>query len=141
VINFKPTAPSRLYWAGRPATQIVQALHWLHDILPADEDSIMKRIRRILDDRKKGAAIRDNVRSGLDALLRRSSKFIPRLYSAWRAREWSRPSVSGISGGSAPPRWISGFVVDYAQRATRAVNAKGSFRCSRARYQGGCAIW
>jgi hypothetical protein len=46
VINFKPTAPSRLYWAGRPAMWIVQALHWLHDMLPADGDSILKRIRR-----------------------------------------------------------------------------------------------
>jgi hypothetical protein len=68
VINFKPTAPSRPYWAGRPAMRIVQALHWLHDILPADSDSILKRIRRILDDPKQGAAIRDDLRSGLDAL-------------------------------------------------------------------------
>jgi hypothetical protein len=68
VINFKPTAPSRLYWAGRPAMWIVQALHWLHDMLPADGDSILKRIRRILDDPKQGAAIRDDLRSGLDAL-------------------------------------------------------------------------
>ncbi|MWS55893.1 DUF6088 family protein, partial [Escherichia coli] len=29
VIRFKITAPSRLYWAGRPAMRIVQALHWL----------------------------------------------------------------------------------------------------------------
>ena len=68
VINFKPTAPSRLYWAGRPAMRIVQALHWLHDILPGDGDSILKRIRRILDDPKQGAAIRDDLLSGLDAL-------------------------------------------------------------------------
>lgn len=68
VINFKPTAPSRLYWAGRPAMRIVQALHWLHDLLPADGDSILQRIRRILDDPKQGAAIRDDLRSGLDAL-------------------------------------------------------------------------
>ena len=27
VIDFKLTAPSRLYWAGRPAMRIVQALH------------------------------------------------------------------------------------------------------------------
>jgi hypothetical protein len=53
VINFKPTAPSRLYWAGRPAIRIVQALHWLHDMLPADGDSILKRIRGILDDPNK----------------------------------------------------------------------------------------
>lgn len=68
VINFKPTAPSRLYWAGRPAMRIVQALHWLHDMLPADGDSILKRIRRILNHPKQGAAIRDDLRSGLDAL-------------------------------------------------------------------------
>jgi hypothetical protein len=47
VINFKPTAPSRLYWAGRPAMRIVQALHWLHDMLPADGGgSILKRCGR-----------------------------------------------------------------------------------------------
>jgi hypothetical protein len=68
VINFKPTAPSRLYWAGRPAMRIVQALHWLHDMLPVDGDSILKRIRRILDDPKHGAAIRNDLRSGLDSL-------------------------------------------------------------------------
>jgi hypothetical protein len=68
VINFKPTAPSRLYWAGRPAMRIVQALHWLHDMLPGDGDSILQRIRRILDDPKQGAAIRNDLRSGLDAL-------------------------------------------------------------------------
>jgi hypothetical protein len=68
VINFKPTAPSRLYWAGRPAMRIVQALHWLRDMLPANSDSILKQITRILDDPKQGAAIRDDLRSGLDAL-------------------------------------------------------------------------
>ena len=68
VIDFKPTAPSRLYWAGRPAMRIVQALHWLHDMLPADGDSTLKRIRKILDDPKHGKAIRDDLRSGLDAL-------------------------------------------------------------------------
>src|SRR5579863_1723945 len=68
VINFKLTAPSRLYWAGRPAMRIVQALHWLHDMLPANGDSILKRISRILDDPKQGAAIRNDLRSGLDSL-------------------------------------------------------------------------
>lgn len=45
VIDFKLTAPSRLCWAGRPAMRIVQALHWLHDILPVDTDSILKTIK------------------------------------------------------------------------------------------------
>lgn len=28
-VVFKPAAASKLYWAGRPAMRIVQALHWL----------------------------------------------------------------------------------------------------------------
>jgi predicted transcriptional regulator of viral defense system len=36
-ITFKLTAPSRLYWAGRPAMRIIQALHWLRDLLPTDQ--------------------------------------------------------------------------------------------------------
>jgi hypothetical protein len=68
VIDFKLTAPSRLYWAGRPAMRIVQALHWLHDMLPTNGDSILKRVARILEDPNQGKAIRDDLRSGLDAL-------------------------------------------------------------------------
>jgi hypothetical protein len=68
VINFKLTAPSRLYWAGRPAMRIVQALHWLRDLLPTEGDSILKRIRRILNDPKHGKVVRDDLRNGLDAL-------------------------------------------------------------------------
>jgi hypothetical protein len=68
VIDFKLTAPSRLYWAGRPAMRIVQALHWLHDILPVDTDSILKRIKKHLHDPKQGKGIREDLRKGLDAL-------------------------------------------------------------------------
>ena len=68
VIDFKLTAPSRLYWAGRPAMRIVQALHWLHDMIPVDTDSILKQIKRRLHDPKHGKAIREDLRTGLDAL-------------------------------------------------------------------------
>jgi len=68
VIDFRPTAPSRLYWAGRPAMRVVQALHWLHDLLPAEGDSILKKIGKILQDPAQGKAIRDDLRTGLDAL-------------------------------------------------------------------------
>ena len=33
VVNFKTAAPSRLYWAGRPAMRVVQALYWLQDTM------------------------------------------------------------------------------------------------------------
>lgn len=36
VIKFKKTSASRLYWSGRPAMRVVQALHWLKDLLPDD---------------------------------------------------------------------------------------------------------
>ena len=67
-VEFKQTAPSKLYWAGRPAMRIVQALHWLKDMFPGDHNHIMKRFQAILRDPKNGAAIREDLRSGLSTL-------------------------------------------------------------------------
>jgi hypothetical protein len=67
-IEFKPTAPSKLYWAGRPAMRVVQALHWLKDMLPSDRDRIMRRLQAILRDAKNEGAIREDLRSGLFTL-------------------------------------------------------------------------
>ena len=39
-IDIKQTAPSRLYWAGRPAMRVVQALYWLKDTLATDRNPI-----------------------------------------------------------------------------------------------------
>lgn len=69
-IHFKPAAPSRLYWAGRPAMRVVQALHWLQDIL-ANEDErarVAAVLQRLFADPKHGVAIRDDLREGLSAL-------------------------------------------------------------------------
>lgn len=67
-IDFKQTAPSKLYWAGRPAMRIVQALHWLKDTLPSDHDRIVARLSSILADAKHGKALRDDLRQGLSTL-------------------------------------------------------------------------
>lgn len=67
-IEFKLTAPSKLYWAGRPAMRVVQALHWLKDVLPGAEGRIMQRLRVILSDPKNGPSIREDLRSGLFTL-------------------------------------------------------------------------
>ena len=67
VIRFKLTAPSRLYWAGRPAMRIVQALHWLHDMLPENRDSIVRRLAKILGG-EDSKSIRDDLEKGLHAL-------------------------------------------------------------------------
>lgn len=69
-IDFRRTAPSRLYWAGRPAMRVVQALHWLKDMLPGDTDRIVARLRRILADPKHGPEIRQDLTAGFMVLPR-----------------------------------------------------------------------
>lgn len=67
-IEFKPTAPSRLYWAGRPAMRVVQALHWLKDTLPGDGDRIRKTLARLLSDPKHGDRVRNDLTQGFNVL-------------------------------------------------------------------------
>jgi hypothetical protein len=68
VIEFKVTAPSRLYWAGRPAMRVVQALHWLKDTLPGDRDRIQDRLKQLLGDPRHGAAIGQDLKKGFGML-------------------------------------------------------------------------
>lgn len=69
ILQFKLTAPSKLYWAGRPAMRVVQALYWLRDGLrdgiQVDQDTIQTKLARLLQDARQGSAIRDDLRSGL----------------------------------------------------------------------------
>ena len=67
-IQFKTVAPSRLYWAGRPAMRIVQALYWLQDLLQSDPGAITKRLTALLNDSRHGAAIRDDLQKGIHTL-------------------------------------------------------------------------
>jgi hypothetical protein len=70
VIRFKTVAPSRLYWAGRPAMRVVQALYWLQDMLsnPTERGRVADRLRSIMADDIHGSDIRDDLRSGMFAL-------------------------------------------------------------------------
>jgi hypothetical protein len=67
-ITFKLTAPSRLYWAGRPAMRVVQALHWLRDLLQNDQQRILTRLKSIVSDPTHGNLIRQDLASGLHTL-------------------------------------------------------------------------
>jgi hypothetical protein len=69
-IEFRHAAPSRLYWSGRPAMPVVQALYWLRDLLAPERDRamLMQRLGAILDDPRRGASIRDDLRDGLSTL-------------------------------------------------------------------------
>ncbi|XYD12004.1 DUF6088 family protein (plasmid) [Methylobacterium sp. NMS12] len=70
VVHFKTAAPSRLFWAGRPAMRVVQALHWLQDMLAAPEEKgrVVDTLRRLFADPHHGSTIRDDLRAGLSAL-------------------------------------------------------------------------
>ena len=69
-VTFKPTAVRKLYWAGRPAMRVVQALHWLRDTMGhVDEDAVLKRrLTAILQHPENGPAIRGDLQAGLSTL-------------------------------------------------------------------------
>jgi len=67
-IEFKQTAPSRLYWAGRPAMRIVQALYWLKDTLPSEHTLIQDKLTKVLADPVHGSMIRQDLLDGFSVL-------------------------------------------------------------------------
>ena len=67
-IVFRLTAPSKLYWAGRPAMRVVQALHWLKDTLGSDHTRILSRLAKVLADPAHGVAIRQDLLDGFSVM-------------------------------------------------------------------------
>ncbi len=71
-LQFKFTAPSKLYWAGHPAMRVVQALYWLRDSLKVDtavdQSAIQAKLVRLLRSSDQGNTIRDDLRSGLHTI-------------------------------------------------------------------------
>ena len=67
-IVFKKTAPSKLFWAGRPAMRVIQALHWLKDQLPVDGPRVRKRLQAILQGLPDGPAIITDIRDNFFTL-------------------------------------------------------------------------
>jgi hypothetical protein len=49
-IEFQTVAPSRLYWAGRNAMRVVQALYWAQNLLRSNPQPILKRLKALLKD-------------------------------------------------------------------------------------------
>ena len=66
-IQFRFTAASKLYWAGRPAAQIVQALHWLRDTLSEQRDAVTLRLQRLLASDASGM-LKNDLLQGLPTL-------------------------------------------------------------------------
>jgi hypothetical protein len=70
VIHFKTAAPSRLFWAGRPAMPVVQALYWMQDLLSQKEERerTMQKLHKILADKDQGNAIREDLQKGFSGV-------------------------------------------------------------------------
>jgi hypothetical protein len=70
VIHFKTAAPSRLFWAGRPAMRVVQALYWMQDLLSQTEEreKTMQKLHKILADKDQGNAIREDLQRGFSGV-------------------------------------------------------------------------
>lgn len=69
-ITFRPTAASKLFWAGRPGMRVVQALHWLRDLLVRDgeSDPIKHKLAKIFEDPTTGSALKADLTAGMAAL-------------------------------------------------------------------------
>lgn len=69
-ITFRPTAPSKLFWAGRPAMRVVQALHWLRDLLvrEGESDQVRRKLGKLFDDPTAGALLKADLTAGMTAL-------------------------------------------------------------------------
>ncbi|MGH8526739.1 MAG: DUF6088 family protein [Gammaproteobacteria bacterium] len=65
-ISFKPTAPSKLYWAGRPAMRLVQALHWLCDT--SDQQTLSAQVQAFLRRSPVADKIKDDLLDGMPTL-------------------------------------------------------------------------
>ena len=88
-IHFKPAAPSRLYWAGRPAMRVVQALHWMQDMLGQAEERVRvaEVLRRLFAEPPHGPAIVEDLRAGLSALPIWMQEFLRELISPAEPRD------------------------------------------------------
>jgi hypothetical protein len=84
VITFKLTAASKLYWAGRPAMRLVQALHWLRDTLTNPEDlySVRRRVDELLHTGPIASKIQDDLRDGISTLPEWMREFVKPLLKA-----------------------------------------------------------
>jgi hypothetical protein len=70
VIAFRPTTATKLYWAGRPAMRIVQALHWLRPKLESldEQRRVQRRLDALLNDPKSGPVLRRDLEAGFATL-------------------------------------------------------------------------
>jgi Family of unknown function (DUF6088) len=101
-LTFRLTSASKLYWAGRPAMRIVQALHWLKPKLdtPDEYQRIKRRMQAVLSDSKNGAALRKDLKQGMPTLPVWMQDFLRDMLPA---RRTSSPKSAGKNGRRKAP--------------------------------------
>ncbi|WP_425515899.1 DUF6088 family protein [Rhizobium laguerreae] len=69
-IAFRPTAASKLFWAGRPGMRVVQALHWLRDLLvrEGESDQVRRKLSKLFEDPAVGPSLKADLIAGMTAL-------------------------------------------------------------------------
>lgn len=69
-ITFRPTAASKLFWAGRPGMRVVQALHWLRDLLvrKGESDQVRRKLAKLFEDPTAGPRLKADLTAGMTAL-------------------------------------------------------------------------
>ncbi|GAA4131159.1 DUF6088 family protein [Aminobacter aganoensis] len=69
-ITFRPTAASKLFWAGRPGMRVVQALHWLRDLMAreGESDQVRRKLAKLFEDPVAGPQLKADLTAGMAAL-------------------------------------------------------------------------
>jgi hypothetical protein len=99
-LEFKRTAPSKLYWAGRPAMRVVQALHWLKDLLASEPDVLLPRLADVVAD----TTVCEDLRVGLPTLPAWMQQIVRRLLQRARGPGKDGAGSIGPARPSAPTR-------------------------------------
>ena len=91
VVKFKHTAPSKLYWAGRPAMRVVQALYWLRDMInSADKNhtiEITEKIVVYLKNNPQRQIVLDDLHQGFATLPSWMQTFLKSLFDYFEEKE------------------------------------------------------
>src|ERR1700722_16888250 len=66
MITFRPTAASKLFWAGRPAMRVVHVLDWLRDlwVREGDTDKVKSKLAKLLEDPTAGPPLKADLTAG-----------------------------------------------------------------------------
>lgn len=99
-LEFKRTAPSKLYWAGRPAMRVVQALHWLKDLLASEPDVLLPRLADVVAD----TTVCEDLRVGLPTLPAWMQQVVRRLLQGAHGPGKDGAGSIGPARPSAPTR-------------------------------------